>query len=185
MDFFLRGRPLLKILILFLLFILPAPLRGHTLVMDRILYLEDAARTLTPEAAQHDLLRDARPFERIAASYSDSMHWFLLEMHTLTDKEPTQILHIENPLISEIAAWHIEAETLHPLNVQELRHRHPLLPIKAQAGTTVRILLKIFMPDMTVLSFGLERPVLAPDVNPFNSFSFAFMLGRRTSSSSP
>ncbi|HET9239629.1 MAG TPA: ATP-binding protein [Oligoflexus sp.] len=153
-----------------------ASLWGQTLVVDRILYREDPSRTLTPEAAQRDLLREARPFEKITTSYSDSTHWFLLEMHALTDDEPTQILHIENPLISELEAWRIEAGTLQPLDVHELRHRHPLLPIQAQAGTTVRILLKIFMPDMTVLSFGLERPVLAPEVHPFNSFSFAFML---------
>jgi signal transduction histidine kinase len=145
-------------------------------MLDRILYLEDAAHAFKPHGALQNLQMNGTPFVEIASPYSDSYHWFLLEMHALDDNAPSPILHIKNPLISEVEAWRVDGSDFIPLSTQELRHRHPLLRLKAKPGEKIQILLKIFLPDMTVLKLELEPPVLAAYDTPFNSFSFAFML---------
>jgi signal transduction histidine kinase len=166
----------IQLILLAIMSLVSASLGAQTLIIDRVLYLEDAARVLTPEAALIDLTSQGLPFDAIADSYSDSYHWFLLDLHALDQDAPSAILHIKNPLISELKAFRIDGSNLIPLSVQELRHRHPLLALKAERGSHFQILLKIFLPDMTVLKFELQEPTLNASDTPFNSFSFAFML---------
>jgi signal transduction histidine kinase len=168
---------LLKLLTLLIMFVAPlGPLSAQSLGLDRIVHLEDAAGTLTAEQALPRLRAQTVPFQTIAEPYSDHYHWFLLDIHARADREPSDLLHIRNPLISELDAWLVHGDTLIPLPHQDLRHRYPLISVPPPTTERFQILLRIFFPDMTLVTMDLQPPALAAESSLFNSFSFAFML---------
>lgn len=151
-------------------------LQAQTLVIDQVLHWEDPQHRLTPAEALQSMQAKPRAFQGIDAPYSDSSHWFLLDIRSLDNVAPTDILHIKNTLISEFQAWLVVGSELQALPAQTIRHRYPLLQLQTKPNERLQILLKIFLPDITGLKFEALPPTFSAYEGPFNAFSFGFML---------
>gem|GEM_PF-6029315 len=152
------------------------PLMGQSLLIERILYLEDPAGFFSPEQAWNAMDTEGEIFHQIDGQYSDSIHWFRIDLRALQNEASNDLLHIRNPLISELRIWRNESGKLLGLTSKAIPHNYPVIPLQTKAGQQLSILVKIFLPDITAISFETHAPKITAFEKPINSFSIGFIL---------